>query len=537
MRSSFIRDAKGTSYFELAKFAVDHNCTDYAGQYMRLSSALENEVNRFDRDFPENRKSHLDVIKHLCRESSRSNHFFGTDNDVYGDMDQCLRTSITFNPEPVFRTESIDEAHKYARIHSNVLPCQEYWRTLQSNSGIDRSCRYRVFFQHKVLEECEKESLSEMLKEIPNNSCALEKALRRLIEQRFVVAVAENRLARGVQRDFIQVLSNDVTLVRSLNSGSDGNIFEISWLNGTFVKKEFISKTTFTKEATIASKISHPHVVRIFGALEEEGKLSLLMEMLNEDLRTFLIERAKVTREGEPPFSLPLSLDVLMQVAQAMKHLHKVGVIHFDLKSLNILISHFEITGDEHDHHEHYLVKVADFGRAQLLEFDDPSFPGFEPSHGTTAYIAPEVLVCFDGRSSERLRTDPRKVDVYSFGIVAFEVLTGSFEVYDGMLTTKELKARVKAGTLRPLLRQECKGRYPERLLSLVERCWAPEPRDRPSFDDICNEINIIRHALTPPRHIQAVGIGMGAIILFLETIILFWALCVIKKALYIKKK
>ena len=499
----------GTSYFELAKFAVDHNCvcsTDSSGQYMRLSYALENALNRFDRECPEKRKLRLDVIKHLCREASRSDHFFGTDNDMYGNMDQWLRTSIIFNPEPVFRTERIDEAHKHATIHSNVLPCQAYWKTLQSvlyhhegamsSSDIKRSCTYRVFFQHKMLEECEKESLSEVLKEIPKDSCALEKELLKLIEKKSAVAVSEKLTARAGHREFIPIQPNDVAVVRGLNEGGDGSIFEISWLNGTFVKKVFFSEDTFIKEATIASKISHPHVVCIFGVLEEEGKFSLLMEMLKEDLRTFLIERAKVTKEKEPPFPLLLSLDLLMQVAQAMKHLHKVGIIHFDIKSLNILISHFEITGHEREPHEHYLLKVADFGRAQLLQFDDPSFPGFEPSHGTTAYIAPEVLKWFDCKSSDRepLRTDPRKVDVYSFGIVAFEVLTGNFEVYDGMLSPKDLKAGVKDGTLRPLLRQECRGhkvQYSEQLLSLVERCWAPEPRDRPSFDDICGEMQL----------------------------------------------
>lgn len=505
----------GTSYmyFELAKFAVDHNClcgTDSCGQYMRLSYALENALNRFDREFPEKRKLRLDVIKHLCREASRSDHFFGIDNNVCGDTDQWLRTSITFKSdsvEPVFRTERIDEAHKFARIHSNVLPCQAYWKTLRSvlchheamsSSGIKRSCHYRVFFQHKVLDEYEKESLSELLKEIPKDSCALQMELQKLIEKKSAVAVSEKLMARASHREFIPIEPNDVAVVRGLNEGGDGSILEISWLNGTFVKKVFFSENTFVKEATIASKISHPHVVCIFGVLEEEGTFSLLMEMLNEDLRTFLIERVKVTKEREPPFPLLLSLDVLMQVAQAMKHLHMVGVIHFDLKSLNILISHFEITGYEREHHEHYLLKVADFGRAQLLQFDDPSFPGFEPSHGTTAYIAPEVLEWFDCKSSDRepLRTDPRKVDVYSFGIVAFEVLTGNFEVYNGILSPKELKAGVKDGTLRPLLRQECKAhrfRYSERLLSLVERCWAPEPRDRPSFDDICVEISAMQ--------------------------------------------
>ena len=508
MSPFFIGDAMDTSsYFELAKFVVDHKCvcsTDSCGQYMRLSYALENALNRFDREFPEKGKLRLDVIKHLCREAGRSDHFFGADNDVYGNTDQWLRTSITFNPEPVFRAERIDEAHKHARIHSNVLPCQAYWKTLRSvvchheatsSSGVKRSCSYRVFFQHRVLEECEKKSLSEMLKEIPKDSCALQKELKKLIEKNSAVAVSERHMARAGHREFIPIQPNDVAVVRGLNEGSDGSILEISWLNGTFVKKVFFSEVTFIKEATIASKISHPHVVCIFGVLEEEGTFSLLMEMLNEDLRTFLIERAKVTKDREPPFPLLLSLDVLMQVAQAMRHLHKVGVIHFDLKSLNILISHFEISGYEREHHEHYLLKVADFGRAQLLQFDDPSFPGFEPSHGTTAYIAPEVLEWFDCNSSDRepLRTDPKKVDVYSFGIVAFEVLTGNFEVYNGTLSPKDLKAGVKDGSLRPPLRQECREhrfRYSEQLLSLVERCWAPKPSDRPSFDDICGEIS-----------------------------------------------
>ncbi|KAG0583416.1 hypothetical protein KC19_3G134500 [Ceratodon purpureus] len=102
-----------------------------------------------------------------------------------------------------------------------------------------------------------------------------------------------------------------------------------------------------------------------------------------------------------------------------MAHMYDLDepVIHGDLKPQNILVNHCEILGDEGQ----YSVKVADFGSAKILKSNSSST--FYPEGGTTRFAAPEVLKAVTEKTP--IPDDPKKIDVYSFGILAFQILTG----------------------------------------------------------------------------------------------------------------
>lgn len=154
----------------------------------------------------------------------------------------------------------------------------------------------------------------------------------------------------------------------------------------------------FLNEAEIIAITDHPNIVKLYGHGEWEGGLYIAMEYIEGiSLRQALLQR---------PISLKRALEIIIDIAYALCHLHTHGVIHRDLKPENILIT------DDNE------VKVIDFGISQLLT--ENSVSG-KPSHqrviGTPIYMSPEQ------------RENPENVsypsDIYSLGIIAYELVIG----------------------------------------------------------------------------------------------------------------
>ena len=158
----------------------------------------------------------------------------------------------------------------------------------------------------------------------------------------------------------------------------------------------------FIQEARAASALNHPNIVTIYEVGEHEGTTFIAMELVDGlPLDTLL---------AKGPLPLATALDYATQTAAALEAAHAAGIVHRDIKPANIMI-----TGDGR-------VKVLDFGLAKLIErpaaeatmsaFD--TMPGIVV--GTAAYMSPEQA---QGRP-----VDARS-DVFSFGVVLYEMLTG----------------------------------------------------------------------------------------------------------------
>jgi serine/threonine protein kinase len=166
----------------------------------------------------------------------------------------------------------------------------------------------------------------------------------------------------------------------------------------------------FLKEAKIIGMTNHPNIVKLFGQGTWEGGLYIAMEFIRGvSLKQFIIQQS---------LSLKRSVDIILQVAYALLHLHSHNVIHGDLKPENILIT------------EDGEVKVIDFGIARLYG---------ESSHstkiaGTPAYMAPE--------QKENTAKMSFSSDIYSLGIIAYELAMGklSFGVIHPSLLPKGLR-------------------------------------------------------------------------------------------------
>lgn len=154
----------------------------------------------------------------------------------------------------------------------------------------------------------------------------------------------------------------------------------------------------FLKEAGIIAMADHPHIVKLYGHGDWEGGLYIAMEFVEGvSLRQYILQT---------PLSLKRALELVIDIAYALCHLHMHGVIHRDLKPENILVDQ---TGS---------VKVIDFGIAQLLtEASDPNAPSKQRVIGTPIYMSPEQ------------RENPESVsypsDIYSLGIIAYELVLG----------------------------------------------------------------------------------------------------------------
>lgn len=154
----------------------------------------------------------------------------------------------------------------------------------------------------------------------------------------------------------------------------------------------------FLDEARAAARLDHPNVVRIYDVGVDGRRPFIVLELVEgEDLRT-LIDRMR-------PVPMALALNLAQQICAGVGHAHRAGLVHCDLKPQNILITR---AGQ---------VKVADFGIARAVQGETPAAEARESYvWGSPHYIAPE-----------RVAGQPPvpASDVYSIGVILYEMLTG----------------------------------------------------------------------------------------------------------------
>ena len=152
----------------------------------------------------------------------------------------------------------------------------------------------------------------------------------------------------------------------------------------------------FRREAQLQAKLSHPHIVNLYSYFEDGGQYYMVMEYAEGKTLKDLIKETG-------PIPEPRTLKILEQILQALEYAHSKGVVHRDIKPVNIVI------GDDDQ------VKIMDFGIARLLGEKGLTQTGQQL--GTVSYMSPEQVKAvrdIDGRS-----------DIYSLGVTLFEMLSG----------------------------------------------------------------------------------------------------------------
>jgi len=204
----------------------------------------------------------------------------------------------------------------------------------------------------------------------------------------------------------------------------------------------------FVAEARAAAKLSHPNVVAVFDQGDDNGTLFLAMEYVpGRTLRDVIRQQAPL-----PPGR---ALDLLVPVLSALSAAHDAGIVHRDIKPENVLIS------------DDGTVKVADFGLARAVTTTgQTATQGL--LMGTVSYLAPELVT--DGSADARS-------DVYSAGILLYELLTGS-KPHTGDTPIQVAYAHVHADVPPP---SSLEPSIPPYVDALVQRATARDREFRPS--------------------------------------------------------
>ncbi|XP_042427742.1 uncharacterized protein LOC122015114 isoform X2 [Zingiber officinale] len=283
----------------------------------------------------------------------------------------------------------------------------------------------------------------------------------------------------------VQIIKNeDLEELRELGSGTYGTVYHGKW-RGTDVAIKRIKKSCFTgrspeqerftkefwREAEILSQLHHPNVVAFYGVVKDGpgGTMATVAEfMVNGSLRHVLLRKDKYLDRRK-------RLIIATDTAFGMEYLHSKNIVHFDLKCDNLLVNLKDQSRP--------ICKVGDFGLSKIKRNTLVS----GGVRGTLPWMAPELLNGSSNKVSE-------KVDVFSFGIVMWEILTGE-EPYANMHYGAIIGGIVN-NTLRPPVPATCDLEWRR----LMEQCWAPDPMHRPSFTQIAGHLRAMTAQAKPAK-------------------------------------
>jgi fyn-related kinase len=233
------------------------------------------------------------------------------------------------------------------------------------------------------------------------------------------------------------------------------------------IKPLMMSKAAFLQEAFIMSRLKHPNLVSFCGISTELEPLMLVSEFMdNGNLLDFLRRkdhRLQTDSEGYQNQRI-LSDDDLWamaeQVAKGMVYLESQDLIHRDLAARNILVANDDS------------LKIADFGLSRIVE----------RANGSIYYARARIDLPIRWTAPEGLSAKKKftvKSDVWSFGILLFEVMTFGKQPYEGM-GVYEVVSKVGADYIMP----QPEG-CTDRAYGMMTDCWKRQPEERPSFKEI----------------------------------------------------
>jgi serine/threonine-protein kinase len=272
------------------------------------------------------------------------------------------------------------------------------------------------------------------------------------------------------------LLNGRYEILRALGSGGMGTVYQahdraldepvaIKVLNPSFADDPEMARR-FLAEIKLARRVTHRNVCRIHEYGEHEGRRFICMELVTgADLRRLIADRGGLPTEE--------AFELSIQVARGLQAIHEVGIVHRDLKTPNIMVDAIGV------------VRLMDFGIAKDASVDARSITMTGQLIGTPEYMSPE--------QARGERVDARS-DIYSLGIVIFEVFTGRVP----------FRAETPIGTILkqiqepPPLEGADASRLPPPLLPVLARLLAKDASRRyPSAAEVVHAVREARTAST----------------------------------------
>ena len=252
-----------------------------------------------------------------------------------------------------------------------------------------------------------------------------------------------------------QKINDRYEIIKTIGEGGMANVYlandtildrkvAIKVLRGDLSNDEkFIRR--FQREALSVSNLSHPNIVEVYDVGEEDGQCYIVTEYIEgKTLKQLLKKRETLT--------LPEVIDIMLQLTDGLAHAHESYIIHRDIKPQNIMIL------------DNGLVKITDFGIAMAL--NATQLTQTNSVMGSVHYLPPEQA---NGKSATV------KSDIYSLGILMYELITGSvpFKGDNAVeIALKHMKEKI------PSIRKQ-NPTIPQSVENIVIKATAKNPRNR----------------------------------------------------------
>jgi tRNA A-37 threonylcarbamoyl transferase component Bud32 len=276
---------------------------------------------------------------------------------------------------------------------------------------------------------------------------------------------------------FTEIDYDSIVFGGELGGGSFGVVHKGTWRRMAVAVK--VANCRSLDEATIQAlrkelrvhaspQAVHPGIVALYGACTVAPNFALVMEYAPYGTLYDLLHSSSDNHaQQRQSLTSAVRVQMLHDIAVALQHLHRHGIVHADIKTCNALVF------------EQQRVKICDFGLAAVNSSVSES--SRSAVRGTPGYMAPEVL------SGSAVATAAS--DVYSYSMVLYEVLFGR-KAYSN-LNQRQIDVKVMSGE-RPAVtangvRADCAP-----LVQLMQQCWQQEAKQRPHLPSITDELNLL---------------------------------------------
>ena len=277
------------------------------------------------------------------------------------------------------------------------------------------------------------------------------------------IASLEKPESKSVTKEPFNIIDaetfHSLRIIRKISSGGSGEVVEVGKEEKFALKMMHVGSNSYKIQKQYLGEheklnmLRHPNIVSTYGIYlgDETTPISVLLELCPGDLNT-AIKSGSISKECVVKYAY--------EICEGLKFAHFCGIIHRDLKPSNILI-------DKHGN-----IKISGFGISKLMSAEEQSTT---MGAGTQKFMAPEIL------NEEQY---DEKVDVYAFGVILFFMISGGempnitiIQIGNGM------KAPIPS-SFTPFSK------------ALINKCWETDPKKRPSFSEILEELEKNKYGL-----------------------------------------